>query len=570
MNKQCDIQNTDDEKIIGGEHNATAFLVKFPTELASYNKRVDFVNVRKEKWTIELFDPLITNGETNNFTFHIPDAVSTKGEILLQPIAFKPSGDVFMPFEVIKLTVENSVLYVQKQANENPDLILKAYKISQEAKDIADEALTRSAAAESAATASANSASSAAQSAAQAQTATSNAQTQATNAANSASQANTRAGNAETSANQAEQSANNANTRAANAETAATNAQNSASTAQTAATTAQQQATNSANSASQANTRAGNAETAATNAQASASVAQQSSTNAENKATAAESAAEAAKTAAQLAVDQTGTKVKVNGTVQGEVEFTGDPQTQITNIYSRFPKGNVENQLASCNDVIHTGIYYIRPADANRPNGVGVDSNTDYMLWANMHIGTAATVAQALWGSQMALDFRSNRFWVRNKNNGTWSAWAEMTNTSANQDIAGVKKFTGQLKTETNGVATIIKGTGSSSGTWQGLIIAGGLNSAFLMGEYSTLAGLGAHNAALNAWASFYIQPDGTAPVYIGRNKGAWTANDGVVKVQGGQGENNGYMRVNGKIQMGKYDIYEDTASGNLVFKKAR
>lgn len=61
-----------------------------------------------------------------------------------------------------------------------------------------------------------------------------------------------------------------------------------------------------------------------------------------------------------------------------------------------------------------------------------------------------------------------------------------------------------------------VKSSGSSTGTWRGRIVAGGDNYVFLMGEYNSNAWLGAHNAALSAWAPLYIQPQGGADVGIG------------------------------------------------------
>jgi hypothetical protein len=59
--------------------------------------------------------------------------------------------------------------------------------------------------------------------------------------------------------------------------------------------------------------------------------------------------------------------------------------------------------------------------------------------------------------------------------------------------------------------------TGSSSGNvWRGRMTVGGDICRFLMGEINGQAWLGAHNAALNAWNDFYINPDGTAKVGIG------------------------------------------------------
>lgn len=62
-----------------------------------------------------------------------------------------------------------------------------------------------------------------------------------------------------------------------------------------------------------------------------------------------------------------------------------------------------------------------------------------------------------------------------------------------------------------------VKESGSSAGQWRGRIVAGGANFVFLLGEYNTQAWLGAHNAALSAWADVYINAGG-GRVAIGGN----------------------------------------------------
>lgn len=65
--------------------------------------------------------------------------------------------------------------------------------------------------------------------------------------------------------------------------------------------------------------------------------------------------------------------------------------------------------------------------------------------------------------------------------------------------------------------ATSLRVSGTNTGTnWAGRIIAGGATSVFLMGQFNNQAWLGAHNAALNAWADFYINPDGGTKTFIG------------------------------------------------------
>ncbi|MBP6888067.1 MAG: hypothetical protein KBC21_00005 [Candidatus Pacebacteria bacterium] len=67
-----------------------------------------------------------------------------------------------------------------------------------------------------------------------------------------------------------------------------------------------------------------------------------------------------------------------------------------------------------------------------------------------------------------------------------------------------------------NNDSLTVRGAGSSAVTWRGRISAGGDNFAFLMGEYNSQAWLGAHTSDQNAWADFYINPDGGANVFIG------------------------------------------------------
>lgn len=67
--------------------------------------------------------------------------------------------------------------------------------------------------------------------------------------------------------------------------------------------------------------------------------------------------------------------------------------------------------------------------------------------------------------------------------------------------------------------ATILNAysSGSSAGNvWRGRMTVGGDTARFLMGEINGQAWLGAHNAALNAWEDFYINPDGAKKVGIG------------------------------------------------------
>lgn len=119
---------------------------------------------------------------------------------------------------------------------------------------------------------------------------------------------------------------------------------------------------------------------------------------------------------------------------------------------------------------------------------------------------------------------------------------------------------------------TILR-TKSSGNTWDGRIVAGGDNVAFLLGEYSGMAWLGAHNAELNGWASIYINPDSAGDVFIG---GSYTGNPliGVMNSYGKVGINTklptATLDVNGSARF-RGDIIDSTGSAGLdgqVLKK--
>ena len=90
--------------------------------------------------------------------------------------------------------------------------------------------------------------------------------------------------------------------------------------------------------------------------------------------------------------------------------------------------------------------------------------------------------------------------------------------------------------------------TYTTDNAWVGRYICGAKNLTFLMGTYRTMAGIGAHswtNAQTGAgasWADFYLNPDGSAAVYIGGN--LWTKNSGWMKIKN-SGNTSGTVQVN-------------------------
>ncbi len=328
-NKQFVAHNTEEYEIISGENNATTILVHFPEEYKSFSKRVDFKNVRNEKWSIALYTP---EDETKqygsdfdklNFAFTLPTPVTINGELSIQFIAYLPDeSETFVPFKLFKIMVEDSIMYVKKQGSDNPDLILQTYEYANMALEISRDAFNRIENAERAAL-------SAESSAKAAQTSASSAQSSATSAKNSATSANTRATNAEASAKAAQESAeyaeevaDSANTKSDNAVSTANTANTKSDNAVSTANTANTKSTNAVNTANSANTKADQAVS-------TANTANTKSTNAVNTANEAKQTAEEA---LNQVVEKMGTKVFLgsNTTPEANMTFSSDPQTQIT------------------------------------------------------------------------------------------------------------------------------------------------------------------------------------------------------------------------------------------------
>jgi hypothetical protein len=101
-----------------------------------------------------------------------------------------------------------------------------------------------------------------------------------------------------------------------------------------------------------------------------------------------------------------------------------------------------------------------------------------------------------------------------------------------------------QLNEPTGQSSTLkVLSTENGSGNyWRGRAMFGAQNLTFLMGVYNNLAGLGAHSwtnakdESGAAWADFYLNPDGDKAVYIGKGASAWTANNGIMKIDNATG----------------------------------
>lgn len=153
---------------------------------------------------------------------------------------------------------------------------------------------------------------------------------------------------------------------------------------------------------------------------------------------------------------------------------------------------------------------------------------------------------------------------VTRPNSGNNTEWARITSNG---------QFGLGTDTPASGTKLHIVESGSSSGTWRGRIIASGPAAAFLMGEYNGQAWLGAHNAALNAWSDFYINPDGDKKVFIGDSSNNGSADAPILTVNNATGKAgfntsspDRLLDVNG-VTNARSDIVVDDTTKGIVLK---
>lgn len=336
-NKTFDVENLDEVKILEDENNATIIEVQFPSEYENYSKRVDFLNIRNEKWTMPLYAPEDNRNEYGEdfdkltFRFTIPSAMAKRGELQIQFVAYLADGtNTVVPFQVLLATINKSIIYATKQGKENPELIIKAYEYSNQALELATEALDKTANSERAALESEASAKAAEQSASEALASAEDAQASATSA-------NVRAGNAEESAKSAQESAE-------YAESVADSANEKSDNAVSVSNSANEKSDNAVATANNALSVSQNALDVANTANEKSDNAVSTSNSANEKSDQAVETANYAKDTAEEALNQViekmGTKVFVGDSEMPEANthFDSDPQTQITN-----NKTNIEN-----------------------------------------------------------------------------------------------------------------------------------------------------------------------------------------------------------------------------------
>ena len=329
-NKTFTAENIDEVKILEDEHNATVIEVHFPEDYANYSKRVDFLNIRNEKWTTPLYAPEDERNKYEEgfdksvFRFTIPSAMAKRGELQIQFIAYLADGSsTIVPFQVILATINKSIIYAIKEGRENPDLIIKAYEYSNEALRISRDAFNK----------------------------IENAERAALESEKSAKQAENSAISAQNSANYAEEVSNTANSKSDNAVQVANTANSKSDNAVSVSNNANSKSDNAVSVSNLANTKSDNAVETSNKAFETSSQALEivniantksdaainTANNADKKAEQAIATSNQAKATSEEALNQVvskmGTKIFIgeNENPEANMNFDSDPQTQITN-----------------------------------------------------------------------------------------------------------------------------------------------------------------------------------------------------------------------------------------------
>lgn len=250
---------------------------------------------------------------------------------------------------------------------------------------------------------------------------------------------------------------------------------------------------------------------------------------------------------------------KVSSPADGQLLITdnagsGSPRLLFggtTNAYPMFKRSGTEihaqladdsgNVLLVADGIKSTYSYFI--LDGGTTGGLGL-GNTIPILWAstsgysgakdlglnrqaanilkvtNGSTGLGSLVATTLYGSVSAsgnLTLVSSTDATKGKILFGNSAYDEVNNR------LGVRTASPNYPLEIAGgtESVVLRTTGTGTGgAWKGRIIAGGATNVFVMGEYSDMAWLGGHSAALSAWSDFYINPDGTKKLFLGGQGG--------------------------------------------------
>lgn len=98
-----------------------------------------------------------------------------------------------------------------------------------------------------------------------------------------------------------------------------------------------------------------------------------------------------------------------------EINTTYTPLITFNALYSRWPIGVATRPIANCHDITESGIYWVVNGDPNRPP----DSDYDYYVLAIAY--------SDIWMNLIGVDPRRNKMWIKNKNNGVFGPWNNVT-----------------------------------------------------------------------------------------------------------------------------------------------
>lgn len=101
-NKRFTLENKDELVIPEYETDETLIEVEYPSEYKGFLKRVEFLNIRKERYTLEL-----SQQDDNPITFTIPKEMALRGELKMQFVAYLLDDvNTLVPFHIVVVTIK--------------------------------------------------------------------------------------------------------------------------------------------------------------------------------------------------------------------------------------------------------------------------------------------------------------------------------------------------------------------------------------------------------------------------------------------------------------------------------
>jgi hypothetical protein len=167
------------------------------------------------------------------------------------------------------------------------------------------------------------------------------------------------------------------------------------------------------------------------------------------------------------------------------INVTGNAGTATTaSNLSGFTNSNLNTPVAGPDSLTNNGHAYV--------TGVSLFGQVDGALYAQGY--------NASWVHQIYGDYRTGQIAVRGRNSGTWTSWRTVLDSSnyTNYAAASVSAAADQA---------IVNQHNGANAAWYGRILSKNstVDRAVFLGTYPNVAGVFAHNNALNAWADLYV-----------------------------------------------------------------